>query len=115
MLSFSPSSDAAPAAAIVVDPCPRCANRSSKRLGSDWCCWELKLLKRLMAQAEPPTMRELMATHFIGRSEKSIGNACRRYGLKTPSRSPRRKRCTTCLSMFEGAACTVCTDVARFA
>lgn len=95
--------------------CPRCARGASRKLGADWCCWELKLLEDLMAQPEPPTMRELTAVHFIGRSEKSIDNACRRYGFKTPARSPRRRRCSTCCSMFEGAACGVCDISARAA
>lgn len=94
--TLAPQSAAAPEAL----PCPRCA-RSTKRLGSEWCCWELRLLQTLMARAVPPTMGELANVHFIGRSVKSIDNACRRYGLKTPPRAKRRKRCASCL----GFAC----------
>lgn len=83
--------------------CPRCL-RASNRLGADWCCWELVLLAELMGRDVPPTMRDLVGVHFIGRSEKSIDNTCRRYGLKTPSRSARRRRCNTCLQ-FDGCIC----------
>lgn len=113
MLSLAPASDVTPARAAM--RCPRCTRAVSRKLGSEWCCWELKLLADLMARAVPPTMRELAGVHFIGRSEKSIDNACRRYGFKTPARSPRRKRCATCLTMIEGAACGVCSAEARVA
>lgn len=99
---------------IDFSPCPRCSVRT-RAIGADWCCWELKLLAELMARETPPTMRELEHVHFIGRSAKSIDNACRRYGFKTPARSPRRKRCATCLTMFDGDGCGACKAEARAA
>lgn len=57
-----------------------------------------------MERVRPATMRELTHIHFIGRSEKSIDAACRRYGFKTPLRvrQKRRKRCRVCSSLFLG-------------
>lgn len=99
--------------------CLRC-RLPSRRLGSEWCCAELALLERLMTRREPPTMRELMRVHFIGRGASSIDRACRRYGLKTPARgerAARRKRCPGCGDlMARGAtACAQGCNVRRVA
>lgn len=93
--------------------CPRCT-LPSKRLGSEWCCWELVQLRDLMALPTPPTMRELTHVHFIGRSAGSIDRACRRYGFKIPSRRDRTrsKRCPSCRTLFAGAS-VVCSRCAQ--
>ena len=91
--------------------CPRC-EIASGRMGSDWCCWELKKLQDLMNGAEPPTMGEMLRVHFIGRSPGSIDRTCRRYDLKIPVREKRerRKRCPGCGGLIEKAkACAACT------
>lgn len=92
--------------------CPRCVLLSKSNRGH-WCDWELELLQQLMSVDEPPTMRTLMRVHFIGRSEASIDHACRRYGLKIPSRRDRvrRKRCGGCNSLYDGHG-IVCAECA---
>ncbi len=99
-----------------MQPCPRCARmRTSNRLGVDWCCWELRLLRDLLARAVPATMRELTGLHFIGRSEKSIDAACRRYGFKIPARGERQRRCRclACGTLYARAAGVRCCQSCR--
>lgn len=80
------------------------------------------MLEALMTGEKPATMRELTGVYFIGRSEKSIDAACRRYGFKIPLRekATRRARCRVCDRLYEKngqRCCDVCvaraTDVAH--
>lgn len=99
---------------LTANSCPRCTTpKARKRLGAEWCCWELAQLATLIAQGA--SMREVAGV-LAGRSEKSIDATCRRYGLKVPQRErePRRKRCPACSDLFAGTGkcCAHCAAVA---
>lgn len=98
------------------DPCPRCDSvRPTNRLGVGWCCAELRRLRDLMGRPVPATMRELTHGHFIGRSEKSIDAACRRWGFKVPVRAARvrRCRCLACGALYAGGSWKCCERCRR--